>query len=108
MSNNGNREGLDDEKNGDLIFEFVKLLIHLQNPIVLLENVKEFATVRKSERIDVAQKELEAAGYYVSSHIYNAVDFNLAQNRERCFIVAVREDLAAGPFECEFGRDQLG
>lgn len=108
MSNNGNREGLDDEKNGDLIFEFVKLLIHLQNPIVFLENVKDFATVKKSERIDVAQKELEAAGYYVSSHIYNAVDFNLAQNRERCFIVAVREDLAAGPFECEFGRDQLG
>ncbi|KAK7736474.1 hypothetical protein SLS63_003452 [Diaporthe eres] len=99
FSNNGNREGLDDPKNGDLFYRFVKLLIHLQNPIALLENVMSFSTVDKLEGMAVAQKELDAAGYHVSSHIYNAVDFNLAQNRDRCFIVAIRKDLAASPFE---------
>lgn len=104
-SNNGNREGLDDPENGDLFYRFVKLLIHLQNPIALLENVMSFSTNDKLEGMAVAQKELEEAGYHVSSHIYNAVDFNLAQNRDRCFIVAIRKDLAASPFECEFGRE---
>ncbi|KAI7773064.1 hypothetical protein LA080_012010 [Diaporthe eres] len=99
FSNNGNREGLDDPKNGDLFYCFVKLLIHLQNPIALLENVMSFSTVDKFKGMSVAQKELEEAGYHVSSHIYNAVDFNLPQNRDRCFIVAIREDLAASPFE---------
>ncbi|KAG6360745.1 hypothetical protein INS49_011811 [Diaporthe citri] len=99
FSNNGNREGLGDKRNGDLIYAFVKLLIHLQNPIVLLENVASFAKVKKHGAIEVAQKELEEAGYHVSWHIYDAVDFNLAQNRDRCFIVGIRKDLAAGPFE---------
>lgn len=107
FSNNGNREGLHG-KNGDLIYEFVKLLIHLQNPIVLLENVASFAKDKEYKGIEVAQKELEEAGYHVSWHIYNAVDFNLAQNRDRCFIVGIRKDLAASPFECEFGGDQSG
>lgn len=49
----------------------------------------------------MAEEELDAAGYYVSSHIYCAADFNLAQHRDRCFVVGIRKDLAAGPFECE-------
>lgn len=100
-SNNGNRKGLDDELNGDSIYEFVKVLIRLQNPIAILENVAPFATNKDREGIKVAEEELDAAGYYVSSHIYNAADFNLAQHRPRCFIVGIRKDLAAGPFECE-------
>lgn len=101
FSNNGNKMGLDDEKNGDLIYEFVKVLIHLQNPIAMLENVGPFVTNKDREGIKVAEEELDAAGYYVSSHIYSAADFNLAQHRDRCFIVGIRKDLAAGPFECE-------
>lgn len=98
----GKREGLDDEEDGHLIFEFMKLLIHLRNPIVVLENVSPFQKDPKLEGLKVVREEFEAAGYHMSSHIYESVDFNLAQNRPRCFIVAVRKDLAAGPFDCEF------
>lgn len=101
FSNNGNKKGLDDEKNGDLLYEFVKVLIHLRNPIAMLENVGPFVTNKGREGIKVAEEELDAAGYYVSSHIYCAADFNLAQHRDRCFVVGIRKDLAAGPFECE-------
>lgn len=101
FSSQGNMEAWDDEENGDHFYDIIKVLIHLQNPRAILENVGTFETVKKFGSSEVIQKEFEAAGYYVSSDIYNAVDFNLAQNRKRCFIVAIRKDLAPGPFECE-------
>lgn len=106
FSRNGKGQGLDGEK-GVLFYEFMKLVIQVRTPIVLLENVSPFATDKEKEGIIVAQQVFEAAGYYMSWHIYRAVDFNLPQNRPRCFIVAVRRDLATGPFECESSGDRL-
>jgi DNA (cytosine-5)-methyltransferase 1 len=100
FSNQGKKEGLDCEKYGHLLYEIMKLLIYLRNPIVVLENVKSFAN-KEFGAMEVLYQEFEALGYHVSWHIYNSVDFNLAQNRERLFILAVRKDLAMGPFECE-------
>ncbi|KAH8773447.1 S-adenosyl-L-methionine-dependent methyltransferase [Diaporthe sp. PMI_573] len=100
FSNQGKKEGLDCEKYGHLLYEIMKLLIYLRNPIVVLENVKSFAN-KEFGTMEVLYQEFEALGYHVSWHIYNSVDFNLAQNRERLFILAVRKDLATGPFECE-------
>lgn len=96
----GKQEGLDSKKYGHFLYEIMKLLIHLRNPIVVLENVKGFATNKKFQAMEVVRQEFEKLGYYVSTHVYNSVDFNLAQHRERLFIVAVRKDLATGPFEC--------
>lgn len=101
FSRQGNMEGMDDEKNGHLFYETIKVLIHLRNPWVILENVETMKTVENFGFNEVMQTEFKAAGYYMSSHIYNAVDFNLAQNRERCLIVGIRKDLASGPFICE-------
>lgn len=100
FSKQGKQEGLDSKKYGHFLYEIMKLLIHQRNPIVVLENVKEFATNERFEAMKVVNQEFEELGYYVSTHIYNSVDFNLPQNRERLFIVAVRKDLATGPFEC--------
>lgn len=108
FSHQGNTEGLDDEKRGHLFYEMVKLAIYLQIPWLILENVSTFATNKRFEGIQEARKEFEAAGYYMSSGVYNAVDFNLAQNRPRCFIVAVRQDLASSPFQCKPVGDKLG
>lgn len=107
FSHQGNSEGLDDETRGHLFYEIVKMSIHLQIPWVIMENVSTFATNKRFEGIQEAHKEFKAAGYYMSSGIYNAVDFNLAQNRSRCFIVAVRQDLASSPFECKSAGDRL-
>lgn len=100
FSKQGKQEGLDSKEYGHFLYDIMKFLIHLRNPIVMLENVKEFATNEKFEAMKVVHEEFEALGYYVSTHIYNTVDFNLAQHRERLFIVAVRKDLATCPFEC--------
>ncbi|KAK2607929.1 hypothetical protein N8I77_006569 [Diaporthe amygdali] len=99
FSNNGKKEGFDSAKYGHHLYEILKMVIRLQNPVVILENVSTFATNEDLEGIEMAQKEFEAAGYQVRSKVYKAVDFNLPQNRKRCFIVAVRKDLATGPFK---------
>lgn len=100
-SNNGKLEGLDSEEYGHYLYEVMKVVIRLQNPVVILENVSTFATNTVLEGIEVVRKEFDSAGYYMTWGIYKAVDFNLAQNRQRCFIVAVRKDLASAPFECK-------
>lgn len=101
FSNSGKRQGLDCQKNGHHLYDILKLLICLRNPIVVLENVKPFAENKDFGAREVVYKEFEELGYHVSRHVYKAVDFNLPQNRERLFIVAVRKDLATAPFKCE-------
>lgn len=97
----GNKAGLACKKHGHLLYEVIKLVIHLRNPIVFLENVKSLAEGRHKEAMDLVKEEFELLGYHVSYHVYNAVDFDLPQSRERVFIVAVRKDLATRGFVCE-------
>ncbi|KAL1873843.1 hypothetical protein Daus18300_003715 [Diaporthe australafricana] len=98
-SNNGKQEGFDSEKYGHYFYEIMKVIIRLQIPFVVLENVSTFATNQAFEGIKEVRKEFESAGYYMTWGVYKAVDFNLAQNRHRCFIVAVRKDLRLAPFQ---------
>lgn len=99
FSSHGKGQGLDCEKNGHYLYEILKLLICLQPPIVVLENVKPFAEKEEFGAMEVVHEELEELGYHVSHGCYKAVDFNLPQTRERLFIVAVRKDLATAPFK---------
>ena len=88
----GYRQGFDDEKGrGNLFFDILKILKAHKTPAFLLENVKNLKTHDSGKTFQRIVHELTALGYGVKAQVCNAKDYGLHQNRERIFIVGIRE-----------------
>ncbi len=89
FSQAGLQKGFDDTR-GTLFFYIAKIIEHHQPSVVLLENVKRLKTHDKGKTYRVMKETLEDLGYTVSSQILAAKDFGRPQNRERIYIVALK------------------
>jgi len=88
----GNRKGFEDVR-GTLFFEIVRIAKEKQPKVLLLENVKGLVNHDKGRTLNVMIETLCEIGYTVDFTILNSKYFGVPQNRERIFIVAVRDDL---------------
>jgi DNA (cytosine-5)-methyltransferase 1 len=110
FSHAGLKRGFEDTR-GTLFFSIATIISELRPKVVLLENVRGLKshdggnTLKRILEIlrepGLGHKKNAAAKYYVPDPIVlNARDFGLPQNRQRIFIVAIREDLMGkGKFE---------
>lgn len=88
-------KGFIDDPRNQLFKYYLKFAEKLSPKLVLIENVKGLASASGyRDLIEKSLKDTGAYGYETSSHILNAKDFGLAQNRERIFFIGVRKDLA--------------
>ncbi|AQM66072.1 DNA cytosine methyltransferase [Helicobacter pylori] len=92
FSINGKRKGLKDER-GTIIYGLIRILKVKQPKCFLLENVKGLINHNKKATFNIIIKALQEAGYTTCYQILNSADFQLAQNRERIYIVGFRKDL---------------
>ncbi|MFV2050452.1 DNA cytosine methyltransferase [Metabacillus litoralis] len=83
---------IDDERNF-LYIHFIRCLIQTKPSFFIAENVKGMLTLGKGEVIKQIIQDFESAGYNVKFKLVNARDYGVPQNRERVFIVGVREDI---------------
>ena len=83
----GKRKGLADAR-GNLFLEVARIVETKRPSAVVIENVRQFATVENGKALACVTSTLEALGYAVDWRILNALDFGLPQKRERIFIVA--------------------
>ena len=93
---NPKRQGIHDNKNG-MHPQIVLDLINAKKPsLIILENVKGIKSMPgPSEEISLPAyivQQLISAGYLVQSSILESHHFGVAQNRERWYLVAVRQD----------------
>lgn len=88
----GKRLGFEDTR-GTLFFEVARLAKEKQPKVVLLENVKGLVGHDKGRTLDTIVKTLNDIGYTVDFEVLNSKYFGVPQNRERIFIIAVRDDL---------------
>nr|WP_230184968.1 DNA (cytosine-5-)-methyltransferase [Priestia megaterium] len=88
----GKRLGFE-EARGTLFFEIARLAATKQPKIMLLENVKGLVGHDKGKTLDTIVQTLNDIGYTVDFDVLNSKYFGVPQNRERIFIVAVRDDL---------------
>ena len=88
----GNRKGFEDKKNGNLFFYIRDIAKVKRPPILVLENVKNFLTHDSGNTFRTLKKLLEELDYNVYAEILNSKFFNLAQSRERVFIVVIHKD----------------
>ena len=78
---------------GLLFFEIARIALSKQPRVLLLENVKGLVNHDKGRTLNVMIETLCEIGYTVDFTLLNSKYFGVPQNRERIFIIAVRDDL---------------
>lgn len=89
----GHRQGFDDEKGrGELFFELVRIMEEKKPRIALFENVKNLVGHDNGNTFRVICEQLDLLEYKYTYQVLNAMNYgNVAQNRERIYIVAFRD-----------------
>lgn len=88
----GKRKGFSDAR-GTLFFDIARIANEKKPKTLLLENVKGLVNHDKGNTLDTMIRILNDIGYVIDFSVLNSKYFGVPQNRERIFIVAIREDL---------------
>jgi DNA (cytosine-5)-methyltransferase 1 len=88
---NFKRTGFAHEKNGNLLFDFVRLIATFKPRAFIIENVPGLRDLDGGEQLSEAITKLENAGYTVEQpFVLDASHFGIAQQRLRLFVVGNR------------------
>ncbi len=85
----GKRQALEDRR-GDLVFEFVRLLAETKAEAYIFENVPNLASVAKGKILTDLRAAFKEVGYTATSCVLLAADYGVGQMRRRLFIVGAR------------------
>ncbi|MCG3083915.1 MULTISPECIES: DNA (cytosine-5-)-methyltransferase [unclassified Anoxybacillus] len=88
----GKKLGLNDAR-GTLFYYYAKILQELQPKMFLAENVKGLVNHDNGKTLATMLSVFEEIGYNVQWKVLNALDYDVAQKRERIFIIGIRKDL---------------
>lgn len=88
----GKRGGFDDTR-GTLTFEALRIAKEKQPKILFMENVKGLVNHDKGNTMGTIIHAINEIGYVIDFTILNSKYFDVAQNRERVYLIGVREDL---------------
>ncbi|MFB2939006.1 DNA cytosine methyltransferase [Aerosakkonemataceae cyanobacterium BLCC-F154] len=88
----GKLQGLDDPR-GKLWMDVFRVVKANQPKAFIFENVKGLTEPRNINSLKYIINNLTASGYVVKYQVLNSYDFGLPQDRDRTFIVGIRNDL---------------
>lgn len=90
----GRLHGFDDETQGTLFFDVLRILMYHRPVAFLLENVKNLKSHDRGRTFDVIRRKLEdELGYTLETRIVDAAHF-VPQHRERIVMVGFREPVS--------------
>jgi DNA (cytosine-5)-methyltransferase 1 len=88
---NFKRTGFAHEKNGNLLFDFMRIIVEFRPRAFIVENVPGLRDLDGGNQLSDAVKNLEKAGYTVEQpFVLDASHFGIAQQRQRLFVVGNR------------------
>lgn len=88
---NFKRVGFEHERNGSLLFDFVRLVQEFRPAAFVIENVPGLRDIDGGAQLTAAITMLKSVGYRVERPLdVNAADYGVPQNRHRLFIVGNR------------------
>ncbi len=93
FSKAGRQKGLEDDNNGSLFDEIVRILKHHKPGYFILENVQNLAKHDNEETYRFMSKALTKLGYKIKGEILSPHEFGIPQHRQRLFIVGSRNGL---------------
>lgn len=102
----GNLSGIKEgETRSGLYYEGFRILKETKPKYSVIENVKNLVGKRFKDDFKQMLEDIESLGYKNYWKVLNAKDYGIPQNRERVFIVSIREDVDDGTFEFPIGFD---
>ena len=95
----GKQRGLEDTR-GTLFYEYARLIDEIKPKVFIYENVRAVTSHDGGKTWKKMQEVFQELGYSFSWTLLNAKHYGIPQNRERLFVVGIREDmLGEVPFE---------
>lgn len=91
----GIKEG---ETRSGLYYEGLRILATKKPVYSVIENVKNLTSKKFKKQFESILKDLSDLGYTNYWKILNAKDYGIPQNRERLFIISIRQDIAKSNF----------
>jgi DNA (cytosine-5)-methyltransferase 1 len=103
FSNIGKKLGMNDEKNGDLFLEFVRIVKGVSPEAFIFENVVGITQQKHAEVIKYMVDKFKGLGYGISHTVLNAANYGVPQRRERFFLIGIKGvESPAFPFPTHF------
>lgn len=103
FSNIGKKLGRNDEKNGDLFLEFVRIVKGVNPKAFIFENVVGITQQKHSDVIKYMVDKFKGLGYGISHTILNSANYGVPQRRERFFLIGIKDvENPAFPFPTHF------
>ena len=89
----GRQAGIKEGNRSGLYYEGLRILKEKKPKYSIIENVKHLTSKKFRDTFEMILRDLEEAGYKNYWQILNARDYGVPQNRERVFIVSIRNDI---------------
>lgn len=88
---NFKRTGFMHEKNGNLLFDYLRLIVHFKPKAFMIENVPGLRDIDGGAQLRLALDELRKNGYEIQEpFVLDAADYGVPQQRIRLFIIGSR------------------
>ena len=88
---NFKRTGFDNKSKGNLLFDYLSLILRFRPKVFVIENVPGLRDIDSGSQLNEAVRIMEKAGYTVEKpKVLNASDYSIPQNRKRLFVVGHR------------------
>lgn len=97
----GRKHGFDDEKQGNLFFEIVRIIQDKKPKAFMLENVKNILSHDKGNTFRVIREFIDELGYTFDYKVIDAQAL-VPQHRERTYMIGFRKDLVGSDFHFVF------
>lgn len=92
FSNIGKKKGREDEKNGDLFLEFVRMIKGIGPSAFIFENVAGITQKKHADVIKYMTEQFSGMDYAISHTVLNAANYGVCQRRERFFLIGIKGD----------------
>lgn len=100
ISNSGYQKGFIDDKGNrtrsGLFYEALRIIKDTRPKFAIAENVKALTSKKFETEFNIVLGSLSRLGYNNYYQVLNAKDYGIPQNRERVFIISIRQDLDKG------------
>ena len=95
----GKQRGLEDTR-GTLFYEYARLIDEIKPKVFIYENVRAVTSHDGGKTWQKMQEVFKELGYSFTWSVLNAKNYGIPQNRDRLFVVGIRDDLEViAPFE---------
>lgn len=107
ISHNGKQKGFNDkDTSSGLVNYAIEFISHKRPRFVLFENVKNLISKKFKDDFEAMISKIESKGYTCHYKLLNTKDFGLPQNRERVYMVFVKNDQNID-FNFDFSKKEL-